>query len=143
MPIKNYTTKVSANRSMEEIQTALAKNGAIGTIYEFEKGTGRVKALRFAMDVKGKIYNFSLPVNWRKFQEVLKRDKVYRWRDEDYVYRVAWRCIRDWVMAQMAMIEIEMIDMPQVFLPFMNDEVGNTLYEKFLVDDKFLLNSGE
>ena len=80
-------------------------------------------------------------MNWRKFQRVLELQQVRRWDDEEYVYRVAWRNIRDWVMAQLALYETEIVDMPQVFLPFATDQKGQTLYEK-MVEGKFLLGDG-
>ena len=49
---------------------------------------------------------------------------------------MAWRNIRDWVMAQLALYETEIVDMPQVFLPFATDQKGQTLYEK-MVEGKF------
>jgi hypothetical protein len=141
MPIKNYTTKVPANRSIEEIQTTLVKNGATGVLYEYEKGTGRISALRFRLPIKEKDVGFSLPVNWRRFQEVLKQQQVRRWNDEDYCYRVAWRDIRDWVLAQMALYETEMVELPQVFLPFATDSKGQTIYDK-IQNNNFLLGPG-
>lgn len=141
MPLKNYTTKVPANRSIEEIQTSLVNHGATGVLYEYEQGTGRISALRFRLPVKGNDVSFSLPVNWRKFQRVLELQNVKRWDEEDYVYRVAWRNIRDWVLAQMALYETEMVELPQVFLPFATTSKG-TLYEQ-IVDGNFLLGSGQ
>jgi len=141
MPIKNYTTIVPADRSIQEIQTSLVKNGAIGVMYQYEKGTGRISALVFGLPVKEKLISFSLPVNWRNFQEVLKRQEVRRWDDEDYCYRVAWRDIRDWVLAQMALYETTIVELPQVFLPFATDDKGQTVYEK-LLNNKFLLGEG-
>ena len=142
MPIKNYTTKVPADRSIQEIQNALVKNGAVGVLYEYEKGTGRISALKFGLVIKDRPVSFSLPVNWRKFQAVLKLQEVNRWNDEDYCYRVAWRDIRDWVLAQMALYETEMVELPQVFLPFATDDKGNTIYNKIL-NSKFLLGDGQ
>jgi hypothetical protein len=142
MAIKNYTTIVPANRSIEEIHGALVKHGATGVLYKYEQGTGRIEALQFLLPVKDQNVTFSLPVNWRKFQRVLELQQVRRWNEEEYVYRVAWRNIRDWVMAQLALYETEIVEMPQVFLPFATDAQGQTLYEK-MVDGKFLLGSGE
>jgi len=141
MPIKNYTTKVSADKSIQEIQTSLVKNGATGVAYEYERGTGRISALRFKLPVKEKMVSFSLPVSWRRFQEVLKKQQVNRWDDEDYCYRVAWRDIRDWVLAQMALYETTIVELPQVFLPFATDDRGNTVYEK-IKNNPFLLGDG-
>jgi len=130
MPIKNYTTRVAAARSIEEIQTALVRHGATGVLYEYEQGTGRILALKFKLVVKGGAVGFSLPVNWRKFQQVLKNDRVPRYDDEEYVYRVAWRNIRDWTLAQLALYETQIVDLPQVFLPFAVGKGGKTLYEQ-------------
>src|SRR5882672_11158233 len=136
MAIKNYTTKVPAHRSIAEIQDALVHHGARGMLYKYEHGTGRIEALQFLLPVKDQNVTFSLPVNWQKFQRVLRVQDVRRWDDEEYVYRVAWRNIRDWVMAQLALYETEIVDMPQVFLPFATDQKGQTLYEK-MVEGKF------
>ena len=142
MALKNYTTIVPANRSIEEIQTALVKNGATGVLYEYEQGTGRIAALKFRLLIKGNEVGFALPVQWRRFQAVLKKQGIARAEDEDYVYRVAWRNIRDWVLAQMALYETMIVELPQVFLPFAMDRAGKTLYEN-VSDGKFLLGDGK
>src|SRR6266478_9903258 len=136
MPIKNYTTVVPANRSIAEIQDALVKHDATGVLYKYEQGTGRIEALQFLLLVQDRDVTFSIPVHWQRFQRVLELQQVRRWNDEEYVYRVAWRNIRDWVMAQLALYETEIVDMPQVFLPFATDAKGQTLYEK-MVEGKF------
>ena len=52
--------------------------------------------------------------------------------------RVAWRCLKSWVEAQMALIQIGMATMDQVFLPYVLNDEGKTLYE-VARDSKFLL----
>jgi len=141
MPIKNYTAVVPANRSIAEIQDALVKHGATGVLYKYEQGTGRIEALQFLLLVQDRDVTFSIPVHWQRFQRVLELQEVRRWNDEEYVYRVAWRNIRDWVMAQLALYETEIVDMGQVFLPFATDAKGQTLYEK-VAQSKFLLGDG-
>lgn len=141
MPIKNYTTQVPADRSIHEIQTALVGHGATGVLYEYEKGTGRIESLKFKLEVEGKALGFSLPVNWRRFQAVLQKQGVPRADDEGYCYRVAWRDIRDWVMSQLALYETEIVEMPQIFLPFATDRKGKTFYEQ-VKDSNFLLGDG-
>lgn len=141
MPIKNYTTKVPASQSIQEIQNALVAHGAIGVLFEYDD-QGRIERLLFKLKVNDQDVGFSLPCEWRKFQEVLKQQEVRRWDDNDYVYRVAWRDIRDWVMAQMALYETQIVEMPQVFLPFATDvKTGHTIYEKLMKGN--LLTAGE
>jgi hypothetical protein len=141
LPIKNYTTEVPADRSIGEIQAALVKHGATGVAYDFEPG-GRIAALFFRLNVSGSQVQFALPVNWKLFQVVLKEQKVSRWREEDYVYRVAWRNIRDWVLAQLALYETSMVDLPQIFLPFAQGRDGRTLYEA-VKEQRFLIGDGK
>jgi hypothetical protein len=110
-------------------------------LYNYEKGTGRIESLLFQLLIKDQKVSFSLPVNWQKFQAVLKNDRERRWNDEDYVYRVAWRNIRDWVLAQMALYETQIVELPQVFLPFATTKNGKTLYDQ-VNDSQFLLGEG-
>ncbi len=142
MPIKNYTTIVPASRSIEEIQTALVAHGASGVFYEYEQGTGRIEALKFILMIEGKKVGFALPVQWRRFQAVLKKQEVRRSDDEDYCYRVAWRDIRDWVLSQLALYETQIVELPQVFLPFAVGKGGRTVYEQVQAGG-FLLGDGK
>jgi hypothetical protein len=143
MPIKNYTTKVPASRSIMEIQDSLVDHGATGVLFEYEKGTGRIESLKFLLEVNGNKIPFKLPVNWRRFQAVLESQGVKRSDEEDYCYRVAWRDIRDWVLSQMALFETEMVELPQVFLPYAMDANGTgTLYDRVL-NSQFLLSDGK
>ena len=145
MPIKNYTSDTPASRSIQEIQDALVKHGASGVLFEYEKGTGRIAALKFKLPVKGQDVGFSLPVGWRQFKAVLVEQRVIGPKTkeaDDKAYRIAWRCLRDWVLAQMALYETQMVDLPQVFLPYaMSKDGAHTLYDQVVGGN--LLGSGE
>ena len=141
MPLKNYTTKVPANRSVQEIQEMLQKHGATGVLMEYEKGTGRIASLAFKIDLNGNSVGFRLPLKWREARAVLSSQGVKRADfDEDYVYRVAWRIIRDWVYIQMSIIELEMVKIEQVFLPYAIGKNGKTFGENVLDNPQLLLN---
>lgn len=141
MPLKNYTTKVPADRSINEIQAMLVKHGASGILFEYEQGTGRIAALKFVLNLEGNKIPFSLPVNWRLFQAVLKKDRVKRWGEDDYCYSVAWRDIRDWIDAQLAIYETQMVSLPQLFLPYAVTKTGQTFYEQVAGNPSVLLLS--
>jgi len=139
MPIKNYTTEVPASRSIQEIQDALVKHGATGILLEYEKGTGRIAALKFLLPFKETALGFKLPVEWRRFRAVLLEQRVRRAQDDDVAYRIAWRVIRDWVLSQLALYETQMVEMAQVFLPYAVTKDGvSTLYDRVLTDTKLL-----
>lgn len=141
MPIKNYTSKMPVSQSLAIIQQSLVDHGATGFMFEYDK-QGRISVVRFRMDVGGRGVPFSLPVEWRKFQEVLKRDGAKRWEEEDYCYRVAWANLRDLVVAQMAFIETDMVEIPQMFLGYAVDRSGKMIYDK-MKSSNFLLGEGK
>ena len=141
MPLKNYTTKVPANRSVKEIQDMLQKHGASGVLMEYEKGTGRIASLSFKIDVNGQSMGFRLPLKWREAESVLCSQGVKRAvYDEDYVYRVSWRIMRDWVGIQMALVELAMAKLEEIFLPYNIQKNGNTLFQNIMENPKYLLN---
>lgn len=148
MALLNYTTKVDAERSIAEIQRMLVKHGvhAMRTDYDGP----HVKAVSFAITMQGKEVGFQLPCNWRAVLEVFNHDKERlgrRWRIpahdmEGQAIRTAWRIIKDWVEAQLALVEVNMVTVPQVFLPYAVGSDGRTLGEAMLDDPGRLLGSG-
>ncbi len=145
MALKNYTTKVPANRSVQEIQEMLIGAGASGVLTEFEQGTGRIAALSFQISFEGKKMSFKLPLQWRNAQEVMRQEGNPRASDDDYSYRVAWRILRDWVDVQCALIAIKQVQLQQVFLPYAVYKNGKTVYEVMLdsPDSGLLLSDGK
>lgn len=141
MPIKNYTTKLSALQCVAKIQETLIAHGAVGIqmLYDTDK---RIASLAFALPFKsGQNLSFQLPCEWRKFQQVLRDQRISRANDDEYAYRVAWANLKDWVLAQMALYETQIVSMPQIFLPFLEHK-GKTLYES-IEGGQFLLGEGK
>ena len=95
-------------------------------------------------EVQGGQMTFQLPCEWRRFQEVLKKQDVRRWDEDEYCYKVAWANIKDWVEAQMALYETQMVSMPQIFLPFVRTKNGQTLFELVATNpSNYLLDKGD
>jgi hypothetical protein len=139
MPIKNYTTSVNYQKSLAEIQVKLSMAGATKIMIDNDKNK-LPSAISFAINVPTdegvNSIAFKLPMNVNKVQKVLQNQKVApRYRTTEHAYNVGWKIIRDWVDSQLAIIETELVELPEVFLPYITD--GNrTFYEK-LVDSKF------
>jgi len=53
----------------------------------------------------------------------------------DQARRTAWANIRDWLDAQMALIETEQVKLEEIFLPYMTDRSGKTLFEYMQEND--------
>lgn len=45
-------------------------------------------------------------------------------------YRVAWRNILDWLEAQVALLDIGMVKIEEIFLPYVLTPSGTTVYEE-------------
>lgn len=127
MPIKNFTTKVSVDQTINDIQKILAKAKASAILTEYGPDA-LPTALSFRVSVDGKDIHFRLPVKVSGVAAALKRDRA--WRDDAHARRVAWRIVKDWCDSQMALIDAGQADLAQVFLPYAQMNTGETLYEK-------------
>jgi len=153
MPLKNYTTEVPAMKSIGQIQGNLVAHGAITIMINYGPDHEPENISFIVPSVKGDIA-FQLPANIRKVEAILlnmRSRKPESWQS-DYdktmekihkqAARVGWRIIKDWVDAQLAFIETEMVTLEQVFLPYMQVSDGKSLYE-VMIERKFLLPVGK
>lgn len=129
MPLLNYTTKVDIFTTLGQIQGQLVKHGARKILQEYD-GDGHVEAVSFMIDTPVGVQAVRLPANVEAVQRVLTKQKVKC--DREQAERVAWRIVKDWVEAQMAILESEMVSMAEIFMPYMiADRDGNTMYQLF------------
>ena len=146
MPLLNYTSKVPAYQSVAQIQDILAKHGATSIRADYD-GQGHITGLAFQVEAKGGKVGFRLPVKVLQVQAVLVREYeaglVHRAQTtHEQAERVAWRILKDWVEAQMALLESEMVEVTEIFLPYLITG-DSTLYEQLQTDwDRFLLPAG-
>ena len=139
MSLLNYTTKITPEQTIGEIQEMLRDYNVSGFLTEYE---GRqVKSVTFSIDLNSQRIGFRMPCNWRGVYEILKNDpKCSRnLRTEEQAIRVAWRIIHTWIKGQLAMVEVNMVTIPQVFLPYAVMRDGNTLSEHVVSNPQFLL----
>jgi hypothetical protein len=130
MKIANYTTEVSAEKSVLEIQQILSKT-AKAVMVEYENG--EVSAITFRIDRQGRQLGFRLPCDWKRTLKVIHGDGTIarRFKTPEQARRVAWRIVRDWLRAQLSLIEIDQVSTEQVFLPYAVMPTGETLYERY------------
>lgn len=134
MPIKNYSTSISVDKTVAEITKALARAGAQAVLTEFDPAErGMIDCISFKIRVAGDhLVAFRLPNRIDGTLQTLQRQRVEpRYRTREHAARVHWRVVRDWVLAQLALIETEIADLAEVFLPYADAGDGTTLYEKF------------
>lgn len=128
MPIKNYTTKVDVYQSLGEIQGALAKNGARKIMIDYDE-KGNPVGVTFGINTPQGSLGFLLPANIEGVLKVFAKQKIKT--DRPQAERIAWRNIRDWVLAQMAFVEAGNVEVDEVFLPYLTDGKGRTLYQVY------------
>ncbi len=146
MPLLNYTTTIEAIKTVGEIQGILAGHGAksIKTDYSAD---GQVEALSFLVLTPHGEVGIQLPVDPDAILRVLTKQNRLGGVPKKYLthaqaVRVAWRIVKDWIEAQMAILETEMVKMEQIFLPYVITQGGRTLYEA-MSDRHFQLGPGE
>ena len=144
MALLNYRTKIEPEQTIGEIQKMLSRHGVMAMMTEYD---GRhVSAVAFKMNVNGTPMSFRLPCDWRGVLEVFKDDKNARKRgcvNQEQASRTAWRIIHEWIGAQLALIEVNMATIPQVFLPYAVTKSGATLYEHMIKNPGLLLGDGK
>lgn len=129
MPIKNYTTKIDAVQTVGEIQGLLAGHGARKVMMDYSD-KGKVEAVTFGLMLNGNMAGFKIDARPEGVMAVMKKDGVRC--DAAQAERIAWRNVKDWIAAQLALVETEQATMEQVFLPYLLDSGEKTLYEKVL-----------
>lgn len=139
MPILNYTTKVDVYTTTGQIQGILVKHGAKRIVQDYDND-GKIVALCFLIDTPLGEQGVRLPANADAVYAVLQRQKVRC--DYAQAERVAWRIVKDWVEAQMAILESEMVTVSQIFLPYMMNAEGQTVYQLF-ESKQLLLGEGK
>lgn len=145
MALLNYTTSIEASKTVGEIQKILAAHGAKSILVDYDN-EGLIEALSFMVVTPQGDAGIKLPVNPEAVLMVLSRQSRLgkvpkRYVSRPQAVRVAWRIIKDWVEAQMAILETEMVKMEQIFLPYVISKDGRTLYE--VAVSSRLLTAGE
>lgn len=122
MAIKNYTTSISASKTIAEIQETLVKHGASRIVIDYDE-SGHAKGVMFSITGVG---SYSLPCRIDGVLNVFKKQKVKG--DYAQAEKTAWRNVKDWIAAQIALVESEQASLEEVMLPYMLNH-GRTLYD--------------
>ena len=129
MPIKNYTTKIDASVTVGKIQAVLAKHGAKKIMIEYDECCN-VSAVTFIIMTGKGMQGVRLPADPERVLAVLQQQKVKA--DLQQARRVAWRILKDWLEAQLALLETELVTIDQVMLPYFVTQSGDTYYDLYL-----------
>lgn len=143
----NYSTRIPAAQTASEIQAILVKHGAKAVLVEYSEGNA--VALSFKVNLGSNSLGFRLPIEPGAVLRVLEKQHStgklrshQRKPTKEQSVIVAWRIVKVWIEAQMAILESQMVTMEQVFLPYLLTSSDKTLYET-MVERRFLIGPGE
>ena len=140
MAILNYTTTIESFKTVAEIEQILVKHNAKSIMKNYDGES--IISLSFLVDTGINQVPIKLPAKVDECLMVLQMEKKKGTKNikatKDQAERVAWRILKDWVEAQMALLDIHMVKLEEVFMPYIIDSHGNTLFEKF-EEKQFLL----
>ena len=146
MPLLNYTTEVPATRSIAEITRMLQEGGASAILLE-NNADREISAVSFRMQTTFGETAFSLPANVGAVILALnaqikaegQRGRGYKRKipmslvnNKAQAERIAWRIVKDWLEAQLAIGQVGAAKLEQVMLPFAVDESGVTFYQRLV-----------
>lgn len=145
MALLNYTTTIDPTQTIGEIQKMLSKYNVTAMMTEYDGP--QVSAVSFKLNIAGKPLSFQLPCNWRGVLKIITEDPSARRNIrlkkgetlEHQAVRTAWRVIKVWIEAQLALVEVNMTTLPQIFLPYAIMPDGRTLSEHVSQDPSMLL----
>ncbi len=156
MAIYMENTKIDPAKTIGEIQGLLAKAGV--KRIETEYAEGELCGLLFSIPFGGKELWYKLPArtdNIFKYRQAKRglekyekrkkdpavKERLEGWerQDKEQAKRIGWRQILRWLQAQFALMEVGMVDIKEIFLPYCLWEGKKTLYEVFEKDGPKLL----
>lgn len=137
----NYSTSIDVNRTIGEITGILVAHNANGIAAEYKNQ--EISSLSFRVHTLFGEMSFRLPARSESVAKIMREDNLPGWNKAGQPQRVAWRIIKDWVAAQMALIDVEMVRMEEVFLPYLIAPTGKTFYETMIEGGFKMLPGGK
>lgn len=144
MPVLNYSTSIDADKTAAEVGRILAKAKVASTSTHYSD-TGTPVGVSFQLNTPHGTRDFRLPINVDGVYELIRKDYGIptRLRNRDQAVRVAWRIAKDWVEAQLALVQAGMVSIDEVMLPYLVDHsTGLTLYNTFRENEQRALTAG-
>ncbi|HTN58952.1 MAG TPA: hypothetical protein VL043_11850 [Protaetiibacter sp.] len=147
----NYTTTIAVEKTVGEVTRMLAKAGAASVSTHYDSDSTAV-GIGFIVNTPHGPREFRLPVNvpgvHLALVEMTKKGTSRMSRavmhSTLHAERVAWRVAKDWLEAQLAIIEAGMAALDQVMLPYLvTDPDGRTLYDRYRASEKAAITGGQ
>lgn len=135
MALLNYSTSIDVHKTLGEIQGLLAKAKSRSISIDYQEG--EPSAVAFVIETPLGLQPFRLPMDgeaiFKTITKQYQRGQVQRrFVTREQAARVGWRIIKDWLAAQIAIVETEMVRLDEVMLPYLVGPGDQTLYQAFV-----------
>jgi len=124
------------------MQALLGKSGADAVAVMYEEG--KPSGMSFSLATPAGQRSFMLPVDVGAVQKLLTAQKrTHRSVDDRpaQAERVAWRIVKDWLAAQLTLIDAQMASLDEVMLPYLVTAPNRTLRDDWR--ERRALEAGE
>ncbi len=134
--IKNYTSSVPIERTIQRIDSILVNAGATDIMRNYVDK--ELEAISFRIFRHNKYFAFKLPANVQGVSMALygKNYTALKTEQRLQAQRTAWKCVQDWTELQITMVKLQQADIVQVFFTYMLGKDGKTVFEQ-LMDNNF------
>lgn len=145
MNLKNYTSSVPVERSIMLIEKLLIDAGAVNINKAIDLQTKEITGIVFQIMVNNDPIVFKLPSKVDQCFKMMYKNISPRSAHRDSVKqnvfeqakRTAWKLLFDWVSIQVSMIQIQQVEMLEVFLPYAYDVRKEQTYFEKLKENNF------
>lgn len=131
------STEISAEKTASEITGLLILCGARQIAMDYGEA-GKITGMHFTLVVDGASHAFKMPVRTEPVFQILNGRRRLSYdrvnsadKDRAQAERVAWRQLLMWTKAQLCMLEAGMAHAREIFLPYLLDRGGQTVFELF------------
>lgn len=148
----NYTTAIDPGRTASECMTILGAAGAASAALHYSP-EGEPEGLSFRLRTPHGTRDYSLPVNVDGMHQVLRKASRSRelparipratLESRGHAARVAWRVLKDWLEANLALVRAGMASLDAVMLPYLHVDGERTLYQAYAERERAALPPGE
>jgi AhpD family alkylhydroperoxidase len=133
MSYENVGRAIDAAKSVGEIQQLLARHGAARVMVEYD-ATGTPSGLAFELKTSTGVRGFRLPAKIDGVLGALERQAgkgrvTKSMVNRTHAGRVAWRILKDWLEAQLALVQADLVELDEVMLAYMLRSDDKTMYQ--------------
>lgn len=147
----NYSTNVPVDRTLAEIQALLGRSGAAAVATTYADGTPT--GVQFVLRLAGTEHAYMLPVDVDAMHRTLQaaerrgdfrgsRKAAGTFSSPAHARRVAWRVVKDWLEAQLALTSAGQARLEQVMLPYLRVDRDRSLFDAWSESSTAALERG-